>query len=256
MADITHPILPSAQNVKLAMDSILETASATIDVSPFLDARGRLPFTSLLPMMQALPDADGASIRSVYKAMSGGLIQSFKSNDVTEVADYAEMKVVDGSGTINISLPNCKRIGKYAFYDCIWYTDTKSFAEVEEVDEFGFKDCAFVGYATFPKLVTIGSNAFSTARGDFSFPSATSVAEDAFKLAYYKNAVSHILYGANTVRFPNLSKDFVKNMQGFPFGMKQYNYHDVGKWKTTARRIICANREIIIPEETETLPWP
>lgn len=255
MADIAHPIIPSAQNVKLAMDSILETASATIDVTPFLDARGRLPFTSLLPMMQALPDADGASIRSVYKAMSAGLIGSFKSNDVTEVADYAEMKVSLGE-PLNISLPNCKRIGKYAFYDCIWCTDTKSFAEVEEVDEFGFNECTFSGYATFPKLVTIGSNAFSTARGDFSFPSATSVAEDAFKLAYYKNSLGHTLYGATTVRLPNLSKDFVTSMQGFPFGMKQYNYRDEGRWKTTERRIICANREIIIPEETETLPWP
>lgn len=255
MADITHPIIPSAQNVKLAMDSILKTASETIDVSPFLDARGRLPFTSLLPMMQALPDADGASIRSVYKAMSAGLVGSFKSTDVTEIADYAEMKV-SGNGNTNISIPNCKRIGKHAFYDCTLGADTNSFAEVEEVDEFGFKECTFAGYATFPKLVTIGSNAFSTARGDFSFPSATSIAEDAFGLEYYKSTTGHTLYGATTVRLQNLSKDFVTSMPGFPFGMKQYNYRDAGKWKTTERRIICANREIIVPEETETLPWP
>lgn len=259
MADVAHPILPSAQNVKLAMDSILKAASEAIDVSPFLDARGRLPFTSLLPMMQALPNAKGTSIRSIYAAMSNGLANSIISSEITEIADYAELKIRNYLKEVSISIPNCKRLGKYAFVNCTFRPDTQSFASIEKVGELAFYYCNFSTYTTFPKLVTVGKKAFHSATGDIALPAATSIASDAFTAEWYIDAdVRHTIQGVDTVRLPHLPKDFVTDMPGYPFGIKQFRYRDGSFWKTTERRIICANREILIPgeDDPEELPWP
>lgn len=258
MANVAHPILPSLQNIKLAMDSILKTAQDVIDVSPYLDAAGRLPFTSILPMLQALPETSGVSLHSIYKAMSRGTGTSIVSSEITEIADYAELSV--GSSSMNVSIPNCKRLGTRAFYSSWMETDTKSFESIEEIGEIAFGNCIFTSYPTFPKIATVGPKAFYAAQGDITLPSATSIADDAFTALTVEGSVGYTILGIRTLRLPNLAKDTVLAMPGYPFGMIQYRWRagsgypgGIEMWETTERRIICANREIIVPDQTETL---
>lgn len=263
MADVAHPILPSLQNIKLAMDSILKTAQDVIDVGRFLDAQGRLPFTSILPLLQELPKSGGMNMRQVCDIIGGnegmGDAYPLLSDEITEIADHARI-ILGGRDEIVLSIPNCKRIGIEGFFNASITCNTNTFKSLEEVGERAFYNCIFYSYATFPKLTSIGPKAFYSTNGDITLPSVQTIPGDAFTARTEDGAVDYSIYGIRTLRLPNLTKETVLTMPGYPFGMIQYRWrsgsgYPGGKeiWKTTEREIICANREIIVPEQTETL---
>lgn len=285
MSTVAHPILPTAQTIKQAMDAILAKARDAIDVSPFLDAQGRLPFVNLLPMLKALPSGGGGTA-SKNKIIDGMIdidgTADLKSSTITTITDDARLALNQTSAyEANVSLPNCTRVGARGFYNFYVRQDNEvaleyavrstvtfqpgqtAFANVETIGERAFTGVYMQGYVSFPKLQVVPSKAFWGAQGDVTLQAATTIASDAFAhffvgvQRYQLTKEWDLLFfrRISTLRLPNLTASSVRAMPGYPFGLNRITVR--GAKRSTMNgdyisRIICKGNEVIIPENPIT----
>lgn len=285
MSTIAHPILPTAQAVKQAMDAILAKARDVIDVSPFLDAQGRLPFVNLLPMLKALPSGGGgtASKNKIIDCMMAiSTAADLKSATITTIADDARLTPNQTSNYEgNVSLPNCTRIGARGFYNFYARQDDEvaltyaiqstvtfqpgqtAFANLETIGEMAFTGVYMQGYVSFPKLQVVPSKAFWGAQGDVTLQAATTIASDAFAhffigtQRYQSTKEWHLNFfrRISTLRLPNLTASSVRAMPGYPFGLNRITVRGTKLAQMNGdyiSRIICKGNEVIIPENPIT----
>lgn len=276
---VLHPILPTAQAVKAAMDAILAKARLALDVSPYLDEKGRLPFANLLPLLQALPDSEPATKADLLKAMSfdpagtdGDPMGDLISAAITAIADDARIAC---NGIV--SLPNCTTIGAHAFatyapvdddyagasikwrdgYGNLFASrnagfptlkgDEASFAKVEALGEWALAGAFAANYVSFPLVKTVPARAFCGCEGDVTLPAVTAIAADAF--APLVRASLPDFRRVTTLRLPYITEENVKAMPGYPFGMETYMF-----WKVkSTTRIICRGNTVIVPTETKVI---
>lgn len=167
---VVHPILPTAVAIKQAMDDIYKAAKEVFDLSPWLDARGRLPFKNILPMLEAAPTSGSADKDAIVRSMmvfSEPFVDELDSDTIYKLADNLQLRM-DGPG--NLHLPACTYIGSHAFEsDSVGNNttgitlgkDTESFASLEEIGANAFGGRCYwpnSNIISFPKLKTIGES--------------------------------------------------------------------------------------------------
>lgn len=238
MSTIEHPILPTAVAIKQAMDAIFKEAKDVIDMTPYLDEYGRLPFLNLPKLVLGLPASGSSTLTSIIKAMSGrGTLREFIDESVTSIADNAKIGFAPPGikgDPVNLYLPNCTYIGANAFvaegetsytlnYEREIVTNTESFSNVEEIGScaFGNGDDGVYGHFDFvmplyfPKLRKIHEKAFwfqNSYRFDITLPLIEEIGAQAFNYVYaYEGSYA-------TARFPNRTMAQIQAMTNFPFG--------------------------------------
>lgn len=184
MSDVAHPILPTAIAIKQAMDEIYDAAKEVFDLSPWLDARGRLPFKNILPMLQASPASGSADKECIIKSMIAfwpPYFDTLDSDTIYKLADNLRLRM-KSPGVLH--LPACKYIGSKAFTSAgsaptitgvKLGKNAESFASLEEIGANAFGSyCLWPDshIISFPKLKTIGESGIFLYRRDYDLSMA------------------------------------------------------------------------------------
>lgn len=205
-----HSILPTAVAIKQAMDDIYEAAKEVFDISSWLDARGRLPFRNILPMLESAPTSGSADKDAIVRSMIAFIAPFFDeldSDTIYKLADNLQLRMKSPG---DLHLPVCTYIGSGAFKSALSSDgtertgitlgkDTESFASLEEIGANAFGARCYwpdSNIVSFPKLKTIGESGIMLDRVSYngSFGIDQSTGE---RVYYYKNTwPDHLYLGA------------------------------------------------------------
>lgn len=149
--------------------------------------------------------ADGYSSVTVNVSGGGGQSQenliitrsseltSYTNSTVTQIGNYAFTAMPNLQ---TVELPACESIGVYAFsplQSLVYSTNlrTVSAPVCVTIGDYAFNACSKMTTAYFPKVESIGKNAFTDCRSltDASFPSCTNVGVSAFQSCYSLSTV-------------------------------------------------------------------
>lgn len=181
---VVHPILPTAVAIKQAMDDIYEAAKEVFDLSPWLDARGRLPFKNILPMLEAAPTSGSADKDAIVWSMikfTAPFFNELDSDTIYKLADNLQLRM-KSPGVLH--LPTCTYIGSHAFErdsrgnnstGITLGKNTESFASLEEIGANAFGSyCLWPDshIISFPKLKTIGESGIFLYRREYNLSMA------------------------------------------------------------------------------------
>lgn len=257
-----HTIVQTASAIHDALSDVLAKAAEIIDVTPYLDGKGRLPFGNILPMLRRIEEAASAShttcsyywpglvsgTEDTRYMMPGGSGVPIRDTQITEMCDELMYMfhtiTIMGAGFGYLAggylhVPNCRRIGTRAFILSRLYgladgsftpivmsigQDESSFASLEELGAEAF--CSDGGGiwaeidVTFPVLRTIGAKAFYALD-----PGVTKVAKPHRLIFPAAETIGTAAFSGDfgtrlAVSFPNLTKDEIRAMANYPFGLR------------------------------------
>lgn len=124
MAIVGKTILESAQAIKEAMNDIHAAAVTSVDVTPYLDEKGRLPFANLLPLVKDSSNGVPLVVKRLISSMGrtdypilceGELTSASRIRD--EARMYAYNRTRKDRTERSLFINNCTHIGTHAFYN-------------------------------------------------------------------------------------------------------------------------------------------
>lgn len=103
-------------------------------------------------------DSGGGEGSEVLDALMNGTISNYTNTTLSDIRSGLFM----GCGNLStINIPECKKVGEYAFYKCSKLTNNIAFPKCSRVFDYAFFQCSKITSVSFPTCTVIGSQAFA-----------------------------------------------------------------------------------------------